>query len=346
MRTLEFAAIQAIYVSLHSHSAVRQRVLVLGASGFIGKRVVSALARSDWAVPVAAGFRTMPDIVGAAAAIRLDARDIAAMQRALTDVDGVVNCVAGDEATIVASAQALFTACAAGSRAARVVSLSSMMVYGSAAGTVDETAPLRGDYDAYSAAKAEVERLSRNYPNVVHLRAGIVYGPGSPIWTERIGGWLREQRLGDLGGAALGSCNLVHVDDVAEAVLRALRLPGIEGEAFNLSLPAPPSWNEYFQQFAAALGTGFVPISRSRLRAELYLFAPALKLAEIFARAMHIQRRGPYPLRPWLLRLCKHSLRLDVAKAERVLGMRWIALDEGLRQSAKWLSGSYEIANP
>jgi nucleoside-diphosphate-sugar epimerase len=329
-----------------THNAVRQRVLVLGASGFIGKRVVSALANSDWAVPVAAGFRTMPGTVGAAAAIRLDARDAAAIQRALAGVDSVVNCVAGDAGTIVASGRALFTACAARVPAPRVVSLSTMMVYGSAAGTVDEGAPLRGDYDAYSGAKAEVERLSRSYQSVVHLRPGIVYGPESPLWTGRIGGWLREQRLGDLGSAALGCCNLVHVDDVAEAVLRALRLPGIEGEAFNLSLPTPPSWNEYFRQFAAALGTGFVPISRSRLQAELYLFAPSLKLAEIFAGALHRQRRGPYPIRPWLLRLCNHSLRLDVAKAERVLGMRWIALDEGLRQSAQWLLCAGEMPNP
>ena len=32
--------------------------------------------------------------------------------------------------------------------------------YGCAAGTVAEQAPLRGDYDAYSAGKTEVERLS------------------------------------------------------------------------------------------------------------------------------------------------------------------------------------------
>ena len=346
MQTLEFTAIRAFYVSMHPHNAVRQRVLVLGASGFIGKRVVSALARSDWAVPVAAGFRTLPVTVEAAVAMRLDARDVAALQRALSGIGHVVNCVAGDGATIVASAQALFTACAASSTAPRVVNLSSMMVYGSAAGTVEEGAPLRGDYDAYSAAKTEVERLSRDYASVVNLRPGIVYGPESPLWTGRVGGWLLEHRLGDLGGAAMGCCNLVHVDDVAEAVLRALRLPGIEGEAFNLSLPTPPSWNEYLRQFAVALGTGFVPISRSRLQAELYLRAPALKVAEILAGIRHTKYRGPFPLRPWLLRLCRHSLRLDVTKAERVLGMRWLALDEGLRQSAQWLLAGGEMPTP
>jgi 2-alkyl-3-oxoalkanoate reductase len=311
-----------------------QRILVLGASGFIGRRVVKALAASNWAIPVAVSHRTALNMAEPVELVRLDARDAAALQRALTGVTGVVNCIAGDAKTIVASARALFDACSTLSPPPRIVHLSTMMVYGAATGTVDEAAPLRGDWDDYSAAKTEAEKLSRACASVVLLRPGIVYGPDSPIWSERIGQWLRTRRLGDLGAAGLGYCNLVYVEDVVEAILRALRMRGIEGEAFNLSLPSPPTWNDYFRQFAAALRTGYVSVSRARLQIEMYLIAPPLKLAEIIARVLHLKIQPPAPIRPWLLRLARHPIRLDVCKAERVLGMRWTPLNDGLRQSA------------
>lgn len=269
--------------------------------------------------------------------LRLNACDPSALQAALPRVAAVVNCITGDADTIVSSARALFQSCAGMSPPPRIIHLSTMMVYGTATGTVDETTPLRGDWDAYSAAKTEVERMAGAYPAVVHLRPGIVYGPGNPIWTQGIAQWLCAGRLGDLGQAGLGYCNLVHVDDVVQAIMRALRLPGIEGEAFNLSLPAPPTWNDYFAQFAAALETPFVAVSHTRLQMELSLLAPPLKLAQILTSALRLPWQTPAPIRPWLLRLCGHPIRLDVRKAERVLGMQWIPLEAGLRQAADWV---------
>ena len=319
------------------HPSVRQRILVLGAGGFIGRRVVQRLGASDWALPVAARHRAPLDPAIAVETLQFDATQPAAIQNALHGVSGVVNCIAGDSRAIVASAQALFGAGLQLATPPRIVHLSSMMVYGTATGTADETAVLRGDWDDYSAAKTQVEQLARSYPSVVQLRPGIVYGPGSPIWSGRIGRWLRQRRLGDLGVAGLGICNLVHVDDVVEAVHRALRMPGIDGEVFNLSLPAPPTWNDYFRRFAAALGSSPVSISHARLLLEQYFLAPPLKVAERLSSALGFRWRPPEPIRPWLLRLCAHPLRLDVRKAEEVLGMRWMPLEQGLRQSAAWL---------
>lgn len=315
-------------------STDRERVLVLGAGGFIGRQVVRALAAGDWATPIAAVHRTVLRADEPLQSVQLDARDAAALKRALVNVSAVVNCVAGDAGTIVAGAQALFDTCSAFSSPPRIVNMSTMMVYGTATGSLDETAPLRGDWNAYSAAKAEVEKLSRGYPSVVHLRPGIVYGPDSPIWSERVGRWLCEQRLGDLGAAGLGNCNLVHIQDVVQAIVRCLRLRGIEGHAFNLSLPSPLTWNDYFRQFAAALGTPYASISRARLYTELYLLGPPLKLAEIASGKLHLNRSPPAPIRPWLLRLCAHPIRLEVQKAERLLGMQWTPLESGLLQSA------------
>ena len=319
----------------------RRRILVLGAGGFIGKSVVQMLAAGDWAAPVAASHRTPLHVFPPIETLRLDARQPVAVEAALRGVTGVVNCITGDSETIISSAQALFDGCSALTPPPRIVHLSTMMVYGTATGTVDETATLKGDWDAYSAAKTRVEAMARAYKSVVHLRPGIVYGPQSPIWSGRIGRWLRQHRLGDLGAAGSGYCNLVHIEDVAKAIDRALQIPGIEGEAFNLSLPTPPTWNEYFRQFAAALGTAVVPISNTRLMMEQQILAPPLKIAEMLAPMLPFGWRPPDPIRPWLLRLCGHPLRMDARKAERLLGIEWTPLDQGLHQTAAWVQGEF-----
>ena len=323
----------------------RQRILVLGSSGFIGRRVVQKLATSDWALPVAASHRSILELPLSADTVQLDARRPDALRDALRGIDGVVNCVAGDADTIITGAKTLFAECSRLMPLPRVVHMSTMMVYGTATGAVDETAVLRGDWDEYSAAKTEAENIARAYPSVVHLRPGIVYGPQSPIWSGRIGRWLMQRRLGDLGAAGLGCCNLVHVDDVVCAVQRAFRAPGIDGEAFNLSLPTPPTWNDYFRQFAAAIGTEFVPISRARLMLERNILAAPLKLAELLTPVLPSGWRPPDAIRPWLLRLCSQPLRMDVRKAERRLGIQWTPLDQGLKESAAWLLARAKAAD-
>ena len=82
---------------------MKQRILVLGANGYVGRRVVSALADSDWADPVAGVRRARQQ----GREIVLDATDPAAVTRALGEVDAVVNCVAGSADAMTAGARAL-----------------------------------------------------------------------------------------------------------------------------------------------------------------------------------------------------------------------------------------------
>lgn len=313
---------------------MKQRVLVLGATGFIGRRVAATLAATDWAAPVAAGFRSLPP-AALFETVRFDATREPAMARALEGADAVVNCIAGSAATIVASSRALFAAVARAARPPRVVHLSSMAVYGSAVGTLDESAKLLGDSGAYAAAKVEAERLAAGCGDVVVLRPGCVYGPGSVQWSERIARWLAARRVGDLGAAGDGACNLVYVDDVVAAILAALRLARVPARAFNLGSPAPPTWNEYFLQFARALGA--VPvrrISRRELAVETRLWAVPLKLAELAANLARLRGVVPPPIPPSLLATWSQDLRLDVRRAERVLGVAWTPTAAGLRETA------------
>ncbi len=334
------------------------RILVLGASGFIGARVVQALAASAWAVPVAASRRAAPPGAGPApglhapaapapgghehsrpARVRLDATDADSLREALAGIDAVVNCVSGNAQTIVATARALFEVAGTLTRPPRIVNFSSMAVYGSRAGAVDEDAPLDSPVSGYGAAKVEAERLAAGYGNVVTLRPGIVYGPHSPQWSGRIARLLHSHRLGDLGAGGDGLANLVFIDDTVAAVLSALQLPDAAGRSFNLGSAEPPTWNDYFSLFARRLGA--VPltrITRRRLKLESKLLAPPLKVAEILLGRLSpaLARRVPPPLPGSLLALFKQELRLDVGRAEAELGMRWTPWAEGVERSAAW----------
>ncbi len=292
------------------------RVLVLGANGFVGRHVVRALAESGWATPVAAGRR------------EVDARDEAAISSALHGADAVVNCVAGDAESMVRNAAALF---AAGAKAGvHVVYLSSMAAYGDATGAVDEDAPLLGNVGDYSAAKVRAEALASG--RVTIFRPGCIYGSDSPQWTLRVARLLQRRRIGDLGAAGDGCSNVVHVADVAAAVLAAVRQQRLG--AFNLAMAGAPDWNEYFIRFAQAIGA--VPVARIpewRLKLETKAMAAPLKIFEKAGVAL------PPPIPRSLARLWRQDIRLVSRRASGELGLVWTGLDAGLAEAAKCCRG-------
>jgi nucleoside-diphosphate-sugar epimerase len=314
-----------------------KQVLIIGAAGFIGRRVVGALAGSDWASPIACIHRVPRPDQANIRQVKLDATDSASMTAALRGIDAVVNCLAGDASAITASTRVLFATAANASPTPLIVHLSSMAVYGSTSGDVSEDAPLRGDLGPYSSAKVEAEAIAGSYAKRVILRPGIVYGPQSEQWSGRIGQWLFAHRVGDLGAAGDGYCNLVHVDDVVAAIVSSLRRPEAAGAAFNLALPEPPTWNEYFIGYAKALGAVPVKrISRRQLAIESKILAAPLKALEIAARAAGFGRFAPPPIPPSLLRLMCQEIRLMPTHAQQELDWTCKPLEQGLAEAAQW----------
>jgi nucleoside-diphosphate-sugar epimerase len=320
---------------------MKQCILVLGANGFIGGEVVTGLASSGWATPIL-GVRRPSARSDQFEQRIVEATGVDSVAAAMREVTGVVNCVAGDAQTIVAGTKALFEAAARVTPAPRIMHLSTMSVYGSADGLIDEAATLRGDLGPYSEAKVTAEATASAYPHAVIFRPGCVFGPGSEQWTIRIARLLLAHRLGDLGAAGDGFCNLVHVGDVVAAILRALNEPGADGRAFNLSIPQPPTWNEFLVKYAIALDA--VPvrrISQRRLRIEEKLLAPPLKIAEILGRIAKLDaRRLPPLIPPSLIRSMRQEIRLDPGRAQAELGLHWKGLEWMLDEGARWFLGS------
>lgn len=303
---------------------MKQSVLVLGAGGFIGRRVMAALAAAPGVEAVPADLRTLPRDAWPHA-MRLDATRQEQLGEAVDFADVVVNCVKGSPRTVVATARALAAVTRTSTHPARLVHISTMAVYKGASGTVDETRLGNGP-DGAAAANIAAERLVQSVIGSVILRPGCVYGPGDAEHNRRLARWLGTGRLADLGPAGAGTCNLVFVDDVAAAVVEVVRRPALSGHVFNLGSPAPPSWNEYFARFAQALDSQVTQGSE-----------PHALLARRLAEA-----GSPHVVMPWqrhppldALRSWSQVLRLDVRKAERFLRVAWTPLDTGLRATVE-----------
>jgi nucleoside-diphosphate-sugar epimerase len=203
----------------------------------------------------------------------------------------------------------------------RIIHLSSMAVYGVATGTVDEDQPPIAPVSKYGQAKIECERIVRKYVadggDAVILRPTCVFGPGSKQWTTRLARLLRARRIGDLGSAGDGCCNLAFIDDVVAAIVAALDAPGINGKAYNVSSSADLTWNEFLVKFAKELGaTPVRRISPRALRIETRLLAPARRLAALVMRSPATEA-----ITPSLAALWSQDIQVNCASAEAALAL-------------------------
>jgi nucleoside-diphosphate-sugar epimerase len=244
-----------------------RRVLVTGAAGFIGGRIVERLV-SDRGARVRAVVRELAgadgisrypvEIVGA------DVTDPRALDAAVEGCDVVIHCAYGTRgdrqeqsaATVDGTRNLLESAVRAGVR--RLVHLSTVMVYGRTSEPVlRESLPRRASGDAYGDSKLQAEELVWRYHRerglpVTVIQPTAVYGPFGPAWTERVLKRLSSGVVPLIDGGA-GVCNVVYIDDLAEAVLLAAERSEAVGEAFLIS-GAPVTFGEFYGRFERMLG--------------------------------------------------------------------------------------------
>jgi nucleoside-diphosphate-sugar epimerase len=318
-------------------------ILVTGAGGFIG----GAVARTLAAIPGQAVRGATRDgrVLGAGiGACQLDVKDAASLSAALSRVDAVVHCAVGDRETTVEGTRSLLrVAREMGVR--RVVHLSSVSVYGDASGVVGEATPLvSAEGQGYAHWKSAAEALCREAAltglEIVMLRPAIVYGPGSRLWITLPAQRVASGVWGGLGEAGRGTCNPVHVRDVAEACRAAIRAPvPAGGEAFNLSGMETLSWAAWYDRLAEKLGRPALrDLPRSAWRRRAFSGLPFKALARLLPAAGRVFRRQilASPARSELA-LFALKATYPAAKASEQLG--WssrIGLDEGLAESIAW----------
>lgn len=231
-------------------------ILVTGAGGFIGSHTARFIAEQP-GMTVRGATRDGRSLGPAIKPCRLDVRDEASFAAALHGVDAVIQCAVGDQATTIDGSRILLR-CARDGGVGRVVHLSSVSIYGSATGAVPETTALvsaEGHGYAHWKAAAEAACQEAGDLTVMILRPAIVYGPGSQLWITTPARRVLSGAWGGLGAAGQGTCNPVHVKDVAAACLAAVTAPMPPGAAaFNISGTETLSWTAWYADLAKALG--------------------------------------------------------------------------------------------
>ncbi len=259
-------------------------VLVIGGTGFIGRALVRRLCEAGHAVRVMAR-----DPAGApmelrelgVELVRGDFTDEASVVNALAGIRHVYHLARGFGKTYeeyerfdVQPTRRVAELCLEHG-VERFFYASSIAIYyaGKGAPAITEaTEPHAGMMrtNAYARSKVENERAllalhrERGLPLVI-FRPGVVVGRGGSPYHWGVTGWSYNS-VCRLWGDGNHRLPLVLVDDLADAMVKALSKPGIEGESYNLCGPERITANEYLDAFEehAGLAIKRIPTSSAR----------------------------------------------------------------------------------
>jgi nucleoside-diphosphate-sugar epimerase len=242
---------------------VDDTILVTGANGFIGVRVVKALLdcgfrRIRCFVRPSGDLTRLQELLAAGPSAHNSIEIVEGnlllppdCERAAAGVSVILHLAAGMEKSFAAcfmnsvlTTRNLLDAAVGAGTLKRFVNVSSFAVYSlwnvRRGSTVDESTGVetrpQERFDPYGYAKLKQDELLQTYdqrfgiPYVI-LRPGVVFGPGKKQLTGRVGI--------DTFGVFLhmGGSNRIpftYVDNCADAIVRAGMVPGIDGHIFNV----------------------------------------------------------------------------------------------------------------
>lgn len=315
-----------------------RRVLVTGASGFIG----GALARRLHALgaDVVALERTPgagdPLRAEGLTVVRGDVTDAARMAELLAeDVEVVFHLAAwlsgrrpADATRVNVEGTRALAAFAAKAGAQRFVFTSSIAVYGAPGDAdVDEQTPVKPFGDPYGdskiAAEAALWDIARETGmQTVVVRPGMVYGPESPGWSVRMIRSAAEGTMPLIGGGR-GTAYPVYIDNLIDLLLLAGTHPAAPGKTFNGVDDGPVTLAQFLGAYMDMIGT------KRAVRLPCWLAQAGAVVLNPFVRSYHL---------PYLIgQICGHG-QIANDHAKQVLGWQpAVSFAEGMRRTEVWL---------
>jgi nucleoside-diphosphate-sugar epimerase len=307
------------------------KVLVIGGTLFIGRLLVEELVKGGYDVTIL-HRKPKHEFGKRVDNIMADRNDAEAMKEALsTRRFDVVFDNAYDWARGTTAAQVEATVRACGDRISRYIFMSSVAAYGDGLNH-KESDPLAPDYhaDLYVRHKATTERLlfrmhSQTGLPLVSFRPPFVYGANTNYYREQFF-WdrLRAGRPVIIPGDGHRLMQFAYVNDVVQAMIRAIDEPKAIGEAFNIGDTKPLTQVELVEKLAKVAN---VEPTLARVPRDLIQQAGGNAMEE------------PYYFGEYL---DLPPITMNIGKVTRVLKMKLTPFEIGLKETYKWYTRNHK----
>jgi nucleoside-diphosphate-sugar epimerase len=236
------------------------KILVTGANGFIGSRLVQVLVNNP-KIQVSALVHNYSHSMRIARynidIIQGDVLDKDQILELVNNYDIVYHCAYANKGTRkkqrqinVLGTRNILEACIE-NNIGKLIYVSTMVVYGNALDSViTEDLQYRYSKDTYADTKIDAEKLVMKYIMEKALKAvivqpSVVYGPWAPSFIKYPIS-IMTSGIKILPGDGKGICNALYIDDLVQALLLSAITQKALGERFLISGKDTPTWKDYF----------------------------------------------------------------------------------------------------
>ena len=197
----------------------------------------------------------------------------------------------------------------------------------------DELSPYH-PYLGYGRSKMEMELVVKQRADKIEtviLRAPWFYGPNQPPRQTLFFQMVRDGK-GPIVGSGNNLRSMAYVDNLCQGLLLAAIVQRAKGQVYWIADRRPYSMNEVMDTIERSLETEFgQKCAHKRLR------LPGLASEVAYLVDSALQAFGVYHQKIHVLSEMNKTIACSVAKAERELGYQpTVALEEGMRRSLRW----------
>lgn len=324
-------------------------ILVTGASGFLGARLVELLTQKGYPV------RTLVRKLSNTSKLRAcgvevyfgDVADSESLRPAFQGIDIVVHAAAdtaGDErdgewSTIRGTRNVLDLCNENG--IGKLIYISSCAVYGVADsrkgaviredGLLEPCPEKRGPY-SWAKLKADqivLEAMTKGTLPIINLRPGTIWGPGGEIFTPIMGFSLGEKLFAVIGNGKF-VLPFVYIDNLVEAIIRGIDNQNAAGGVYNVVDPERVTKRDYMNRL----------VRRVHPRARSVYIPYCLLYAAVYVQEKLFSWMGRKPvLTRYRLNSSQKSILYDSSKLQRDLGWQpAVSFDAGARNVVEYES--------